>query len=276
MIATRLAPLRHAAGDFIARWRSRERQSAQTGRHLEAFAALLVCASIVILGWLGDERIAQAARRMSDAWRAPFQHLNGFGESGWIFAVAAVVMLCALLARHRGLGRLADAALGLLAGRAFFIIAANAVSGVLSLIVKSIVGRARPRLFDMVGPFHFDLFSLKSSLLSFPSGHAVTVLATATALAFMSRRIGALAGLAAILVCVARVVTGAHYPSDVLGGVALGLGTTILLRRAFAARGIVFRESASGIALRGAGLVGPVLRQLSSRPLSRTMSRSPA
>lgn len=38
----------------------------------------------------------------------------------------------------------------------------------------------------------------------------------------VNRRLGALAGLAAILMGFARIYVGAHYPQDVLAGLALG------------------------------------------------------
>ncbi|MDB5544304.1 MAG: phosphatase family protein [Hyphomicrobiales bacterium] len=260
MIA-RLAPLSHASRDFLARWKIAERRSTIEGRRFEAMIALLVCAAILTTAVFGDEAITLAMRNVAPFVKTVFLQITKLGESGWIFALSAVVMIGALLARRRGLGARADAALGLLAGRAFFLIAANAVSGLLSLVVKMTFGRARPRLYDVVGPFHFDLFSVKSSVLSFPSGHAVTAFATATALAFMAPRAAKALIAIAILIGVSRVVTGAHYTSDVIAGMAVGVATVVFLRRAFAARGIVFRQRAAGIELRGAGLVWPALRR---------------
>jgi membrane-associated phospholipid phosphatase len=64
---------------------------------------------------------------------------------------------------------------------------------------------------------------------SFPSGHAITIFLLATVLACAlspSRARGpGLAALAACAVAVAlsRIMVGAHWPSDVLGGAALGI-----------------------------------------------------
>jgi membrane-associated phospholipid phosphatase len=259
-----LAPLSHASRDFLARWKLAERRSTIEGRRFEAMIALLVCVAIVIMAVFGDEAITLAMRNAAPVVKSVFLQITRFGESGWIFALSLLVMIGALLARRRGLGARVDAALGVLAGRAFFLIAVNAVSGLLSLAVKMTFGRARPRLYDMVGPFHFDLFSVKSSVLSFPSGHAVTAFATATALAFMAPRAAKALIAIAVLIAISRVVTGAHYTSDVIAGMAVGVATVVFLRRAFAARGIVFRQRAAGIELRGAGLVWPALRRAAS------------
>ncbi len=252
-----LAPLRHASRDFLARWKVAERRSTIEGRRFEAMIALLVCVSVIAMALLGDATITEAMRGVAPGIKSAFLTITKLGESGWIFALGLIVLLGALVARRRGLGARMDAALGLLAGRAVFIIAVNAVSGLLSLAVKMIFGRARPRLYESFGPFHFDMFSIKSSVLSFPSGHTVTVFATAVALAFMVPRAGKALLAAACLIGVSRVVTGAHYPSDVIAGMALGVATTVFLRRAFAARRIVFRHRTGGIELRGAGLIWP-------------------
>ena len=61
--------------------------------------------------------------------------------------------------------------------------------------------------------------------------------------------------LLAVLIAISRVIVGAHFPSDVIAGAALGMACTFLLRRAFAARHIVFTRRGSLIEARGAGLV---------------------
>ncbi|MGV9248091.1 phosphatase PAP2 family protein [Streptomyces sp. NPDC003710] len=57
---------------------------------------------------------------------------------------------------------------------------------------------------------------------SFPSNHAAIAAAAAMALVFVSRRLGAVAVVAALTMAASRVWVGAHYPHDVLAGVAVG------------------------------------------------------
>jgi undecaprenyl-diphosphatase len=57
---------------------------------------------------------------------------------------------------------------------------------------------------------------------SFPSNHAAIAAAAAVALVFVSRRLGVTAVVAAMAMGVSRVWVGAHYPHDVLAGLAVG------------------------------------------------------
>ncbi|KUM84041.1 MULTISPECIES: phosphatase PAP2 family protein [Streptomyces] len=71
---------------------------------------------------------------------------------------------------------------------------------------------------------------------SFPSNHAAIAAAAAVALLFVSRRLGAVAAVAACAMAVSRVWVGAHYPHDVAAGVVVGalvaaLGMTAVRRR---------------------------------------------
>ncbi|MEV4441136.1 phosphatase PAP2 family protein [Streptomyces sp. NPDC049577] len=57
---------------------------------------------------------------------------------------------------------------------------------------------------------------------SFPSGHTAAAVAFTTAVALTWPRAGALCAVPAALVAAERVHSGAHYPSDVAAGAALG------------------------------------------------------
>jgi undecaprenyl-diphosphatase len=62
---------------------------------------------------------------------------------------------------------------------------------------------------------------------SFPSDHATAAFAIAVALLLRHRRAGILALAMAVVVSVARVAVGTHYPSDVLGGALLGTAAAL-------------------------------------------------
>ena len=63
---------------------------------------------------------------------------------------------------------------------------------------------------------------------SFPSDHALMAGAVAAGLLVVDRRLGLVALVAAVAMALARVYVGAHYPGDVLAGLALGAVVTLL------------------------------------------------
>ena len=66
------------------------------------------------------------------------------------------------------------------------------------------------------------VLATRSADFSFPSDHAVMAGAVAVGLVFVSRRLAALAGVAALVMAFARVYIAAHYPADVAVGLVLG------------------------------------------------------
>ncbi|MET9391081.1 diacylglycerol kinase family protein [Streptomyces sp. NPDC006624] len=74
---------------------------------------------------------------------------------------------------------------------------------------------------------------------SFPSGHAVSAAAFATGVALESPAWGAVVAPVAASVAVSRVGAGAHFPSDVLAGAALGAGAALAVRGLVPTRGQV-------------------------------------
>ncbi len=85
--------------------------------------------------------------------------------------------------------------------------------------------------YQIVRPSVFDLglhALIRQSDFGFPSGHAAVFAALAVALFFISRRAGALAGVAALVIGAARVLSGVHTPLDVLGGFLLGSAISLI------------------------------------------------
>ncbi|MGW6008400.1 phosphatase PAP2 family protein [Streptomyces sp. NPDC055210] len=91
---------------------------------------------------------------------------------------------------------------------------------------------------------------------SFPSNHAAIAAAAAIALMFVSRRLGAVAAVAAAAMAVSRVWVGAHYPHDVATGVVVGALTGLVVMS-------VLRGHLGALALR---LTGTRLRPLLVAP----------
>ncbi|MGW2212709.1 phosphatase PAP2 family protein [Streptomyces sp. NPDC001781] len=81
---------------------------------------------------------------------------------------------------------------------------------------------------------------------SFPSNHATLAAAAAVALWFVSARLGVIATIGALAMAASRVWVGAHYPHDIVAGLAVGalvagLLAVPLLRRAEAIAGLLGR-----------------------------------
>lgn len=211
-----------------------------------------------------DVPLIRLAARLPTTIVRIFRPITELGTSGYILLICAVLALAATLVAGRSADRRTRVGLRLLADRAIFVFATVALSGIAAQVLKHIVGRARPRLLESVGAYHFDLFSLKASLASFPSGHATTAFAAATAIALFWD--GGWVGLFALagLVSLSRLVLTAHYPSDIAGGIILGILSTALIGRSFGRRHIALTFRAGRVVPRGKGVVLAALRQLFS------------
>lgn len=84
-------------------------------------------------------------------------------------------------------------------------------------IIGHLVNRARPYA---VLP-HVHVLVAKSSDVSFPSDHALTVGAIAIGLWLVDRTLGWVAIALALLMAFTRVYVGAHYPTDVVAGLLI-------------------------------------------------------
>jgi len=98
---------------------------------------------------------------------------------------------------------------------------AHGIAALLSNGLKHLVGRPRPK-FVHSGEWQFTP-SWASGLDSFPSGHTTVSFAVATVLAKRFPAFGPLCVSVAAFVALSRVLRGAHFPTDVMGGAVLGV-----------------------------------------------------
>jgi len=102
-----------------------------------------------------------------------------------------------------------------------------------SLLVKNIVGRARPSAISGWESSLFKPLAFDDAFASLPSTQAALAAAItcSAAVHFPRYRVCLLA--AGVLICVARVFAGEHWTSDVIAGWTLGWLVTLVLRRRF-------------------------------------------
>jgi undecaprenyl-diphosphatase len=152
-----------------------------------------------------------------------FRFLNGLSDGGGLFD--AFVIFCArflpylvilVVAWHLWLKR---REVGDLVEKGFQIFApAVASCFVLGIILKELVARPRP---FMSLPGVNLLVGVDG--YAFPSAHAAFFFSLGLTVFFWDQTFGKRLILAAVVIGIARVVAGMHYPLDILGGAAIGL-----------------------------------------------------
>ena len=101
------------------------------------------------------------------------------------------------------------------------VLAADAVADGLAALSKLAFGVRRPaEQGDLLGVPHSR---------SFPSGHTATSFACATVIALLVPRTAPFVYTLALAIGYSRLYVGVHWPSDVLGGIVVGVLTALLL-----------------------------------------------
>ena len=107
-----------------------------------------------------------------------------------------------------------------------YTLLAHGLSGLLTQILKHSLGRPRPRIMDTT-PWEIRP-SFESGLDSFPSGHTSGSFSVATVLAVYFPKGRVLWFGLASFIAICRVIKGSHFPTDVLGGLLLGVASGLV------------------------------------------------
>lgn len=139
-------------------------------------------------------------------WLMPL--ITKLGDKGLMWIIIAVILLIPKKTRRVGAGMGVAMLLGLIIGNG---------------LLKNLIMRPRP--FDVVGRAlrPEDLLIAPPTDYSFPSGHTLSSFAAATAIYKDHTLFGFVAYVMAGLIAFSRMYLYVHYPSDILGGIVLGL-----------------------------------------------------
>ena len=195
---------------------------------------------VIILAVFLDVPVLHWVQRQDPWVKQLFSKTTKFGEAGWMLISLCILTLAASALSYLTQQRADRAAFTHCAQRAGFLFAAIAGIGLFVAILKQVVGRARPLLFETEGPFSFQPFT-GFHHASFPSGDTTNAVVLALAGGLLFPRLRPALWLFAVWIGFGRVVTERHYVSDVIGATLISVAGIVIVRGLFARFGIVFR-----------------------------------
>lgn len=144
-------------------------------------------------------------------WLSPIMILvSALGNSGIFWIVLSLILVCIPKTRRCGGIMLGSMALSFLLG---------------NILLKNLIGRGRPFTVDTT----IELLIKQPGEYSFPSGHTLNGFTAATALFLHYRKPGIIALVFAGLIAFSRMYLFVHYPTDILGGIILGVADALFV-----------------------------------------------
>ena len=132
--------------------------------------------------------------------------ITHLGDEGIIWIIIAIILLIPKKTRRTGATVGVALILGLVLG---------------NIVIKNIFGRMRPYTLENA-MVKMPIIGEQSEF-SFPSGHTRSSFEAAFVLLWADKRMGIPAMILASLIAFSRLYVYVHFPSDIIGGILLGL-----------------------------------------------------
>ncbi len=203
-------------------------------------AVAVIIAAIVASMFVLDAAASDWARHLPQCVIDAADEITNFGLSGrFLYPLGFMILILAALIGP-WLTRMTQGVLAAIMARLGFLFIAIGLPSLFDTIVKRLIGRARPYMGPRDNPFFYKPLSWSPEYASMPSGHATTAAAAAIAIGAIWPRARAPMWAYALIIMFSRVVINVHHPSDVVAGGLVGVVGALMVRRWFAARGLVF------------------------------------
>ncbi|WP_312526604.1 phosphatase PAP2 family protein [Paracoccus sp. (in: a-proteobacteria)] len=161
-----------------------------------------------------DVAIAQQMQGLPAGLHMVMRWLTDLGDSSWSFALfGAIALACLIIGTFSD-----DDEVHFWRNASFFVLANLMVSGLSTVLLKMVIGRARPGTVGLGDHLAFAPFTHSSAWASFPSGHTTTAVALALSLGLALPRFRPVFLVAAALVAISRMALGVHWFSDTCAG----------------------------------------------------------
>ncbi|MBV8548433.1 MAG: phosphatase PAP2 family protein [Alphaproteobacteria bacterium] len=200
-----------------------------------AFAALVVLTVLYVdlPVSLYFRNLDQSHHALIDAFRA----FTDFGKSKWYLWPAGVVLIvAACLCRARIVQPTENLSRNTCWLLQFFLYIA--ASGIITDILKPLIGQARPVEWLRDGVYGFHPFSFTAAWNAMPSGHATTAFSLILILSARWPRLAVLWTVGGFVLALSRVLVNAHYVSDIFMAAAVAWACFIILRQGVVQNGI--------------------------------------
>lgn len=138
--------------------------------------------------------------------------VSALGNGGMIWILIALVLLFFKKTRRCGLLMLLSMAVCFITG---------------NLCIKNLVQRPRPCQIDTA----VRLLIPMPGEYSFPSGHTLHGFTAATIIFLHNKKAGIAALLLAAVIAFSRMYLFVHFPTDILGGIILGVAAAVIVYR---------------------------------------------
>ena len=113
---------------------------------------------------------------------------------------------------------------------AFMVFASVFLASFVGIVLKVLIGRARPVFYEALDMTGFFPFARDWAFHSMPSGHAMASFAGLVMIGILVPRAKWFTWTLAIVIGLSRVCVGAHWPSDVILGAFIGIVAADVVR----------------------------------------------